>query len=81
MVQEQRVIVGPEVVRNTLDRDSLVEHAAQRGTINIPGMHTKTNYAPCELIHDHEHPVALQQDGFTPEQANAPEAVLCDLGT
>jgi hypothetical protein len=33
-------------------------------------------YTARELIHDYEHPMALQTNGFTPEQVNAPEAVL-----
>ena len=39
-------------------------------------MNTKANDAPGELVHDHEHPVALQQDGFTAEEVSTPEAVL-----
>jgi len=35
-----------------------------------------TNDAPGELVQDDEHPVALQENGFTPKQVNAPEAVL-----
>ena len=48
---------------------------AQGDTIDITGMDTEAYDAPSELIHDHEHPVALQVNGFTPEQVNAPEAV------
>jgi hypothetical protein len=72
-MQEQRVIVRTEVVRHALNRDSLVEHAAQRGTINITGMHTKTNYAPSELVHDHEHSVGVQQNGLAMKKIDAPE--------
>jgi hypothetical protein len=49
---------------------------ARGDTIDITGMHTETYDAPSELIHDHEHPVALQVNGFTPKQVNAPEAIL-----
>ena len=45
-------------------------------TIDISGVHTETYDAPSELINDHEHPVALQVNGFTAEQVNAPKAVL-----
>ena len=49
---------------------------ARGDTIDITGMHTETYDALSELIHDHEHPVALQVNGFTPKQVNAPEAIL-----
>ena len=61
---------------NTLLSESLVEHATQGDTIDIAGMDTQADDAPCELIHDHEHPVALQKNGFTPKQVNTPESVL-----
>ena len=57
-------------------RDRLVEHAAQCDAIDISCVYTKADDAPSELVHDHEHPVALQKNGFTPKQINAPEAVL-----
>ena len=40
-------------------------------------MYFKTDDAPSQLIHDNEHPVALEKYGFTPKQINAPETVLC----
>ncbi|MEN8108573.1 MAG: hypothetical protein ABFS22_11275 [Pseudomonadota bacterium] len=43
--------------------------------MNIADMYTEANDAPRELIHDHEHPVTLQKNGFTPKQVNAPKAV------
>jgi hypothetical protein len=39
-------------------------------------MNTETNDASSELVHDHEYPVAIQKNGFTLKQINAPEAVL-----
>jgi len=39
-------------------------------------MHRKTNDSPRELIHDNKDPVGLEHHGFTPEQINAPEAIL-----
>ncbi len=57
-------------------RDSLVEHATKGNTVDIASVDAKADDAPTELIHDNEHPVALQKNGFTPKQVNAPEAVL-----
>ena len=65
VISEQWVIVRTEVVRNTLGRNSLVEHEAQGDTINVAGMEAKADDTPRELIHDHKHPVALQKNGFT----------------
>jgi hypothetical protein len=39
-------------------------------------MDTKSDDAPSELVHDYEYPVAIQKNGFTPKQINAPEAVF-----
>jgi hypothetical protein len=39
-------------------------------------MYTKANDAPRELVHDHEHPVGVEQNGFATKKINAPEAVL-----
>lgn len=67
---------------NTLGRGSLVEHAAEGNTIDVASVDAKTDDAPRELVHDDEHPVALQENGFAPKQINAPEAVCpsCVLG-
>ena len=76
VMSEQWVIVRTEVVRNTLSRNSLVEHEAQGDTINVAGMEAKADDTPRELIHDHKHPVVLQKNGFTLKQVNAPKTVL-----
>ena len=40
-------------------------------------MYSKADDAPSELIHNHEHPMALEKDGLAPKQIHTPEAVLC----
>jgi hypothetical protein len=62
--------VGP------LGGDGCIEHATQGRTINTTSMKTETENSPSELIHDHQHPVALYVNGSTPKQADAPETVL-----
>ncbi len=59
-----------------LDQNGGVEHAAQGDTINVTGMYTEADNAPSELIHNDKHPVALQKNGFTPKQVDAPKAIL-----
>ena len=39
-------------------------------------MHAKANDAPCELVHDHEYPVGLEQNGLATKKINAPETVF-----
>jgi len=42
-------------------------------------MEAKADDTPRELIHDHKHPVALQKNGFTSKQVNAPKTVLTGI--
>jgi hypothetical protein len=39
-------------------------------------VYSKADDATRELVHDNKDPVALQENGFTPEKINAPETVL-----
>ena len=55
-----RIVVRTEIVWGTLGRDGHVEHAIQGNTIYIARMNAKTDDTPRELIHDHQHTVALQ---------------------
>ena len=64
------------ISRSTKGCDSGVEHATKGDTVNITSMDTKSDDAPSELVHDHEYPVAIQTNGFTPKQINAPQAVF-----
>jgi len=48
----------------------------QGRTVHITGVHTKADDAPRELIHDHEHPVGLEKNGFATKQINTPETVF-----
>jgi len=79
MIAKQRVIVRTEVVRNTLPGNGGVEQTAQGDTIDIAGVDAKANDTPRTLIHDKEHPVGFQQNGFAAKQIHAPEAVFCAL--
>ena len=63
MVGEQRIMVRAEVLWDTHSRDSAVEHSTQGNTVHITSMHAEANDAPCELIHDHKHPVQFNTAG------------------
>ena len=56
--------------------NGFVKHAAQCDAVDICSVDAKADDAPSKLVHDDEHPVALQQNRFTPKQVDAPKAVL-----
>ena len=68
-------MVGTEVFRYTAGGDGCVEHPTEIHTVHIAGMDTESDDTARKLIHDYKNPVALQQNGFTPKQVDAPEAV------
>jgi len=43
VIPEQRVIVGTELVRNTLAGNGCIELTTQGDTVHITGVHTKAN--------------------------------------
>src|ERR1039457_5104368 len=73
---EERIMISTEPRGQTLPGDGLVEHAAERGTVDCHGLHAKADDPPAKLIHDDQNPVPPQQDRFEPEQIQAPETVL-----
>jgi len=74
---DQIAAVGyPSEVVDLCVFDGLVEHTAKRYPIHSADMSTKTEDPAGELIHDDENPVRPQDDGFTPKQIDAPQAVL-----
>jgi len=73
---EQRIMIGTEPRGQTLLGDGLVEHAAERWTVDCSGLHAKADYPAGKLIHDDQDPVAPQQNRFSPEQVQAPQTVL-----
>src|ERR1039458_3729001 len=69
-------MVGTEPRGQTLPGDGLVEHAAERWTVNGNGLHTKADDPADKLVYDHQNPVTPQQDRFGSEQVQAPETVF-----
>jgi hypothetical protein len=66
-----RIVIGAEILGNTLIENGPIEHAAQSDTIDIAGMHTEADNAPRELIHYNEDAMRPQRDGFTAKEVNA----------
>jgi hypothetical protein len=59
---EQRIMIGTEPYGRTLPGDGLVEHAAERWTVDGNGLHPKADDAAGKLIHDDQNPVTPQQN-------------------
>ena len=55
--------------------DGGVQHATDVGAGDSAGMHAHPDQATRELVHDDEHPIALQHDRLAAEEVHAPEAV------
>src|SRR5262249_32930040 len=54
----------------------LLEHLAERHTINDSALDPESDDSPCVLVHDDQHPIGLQCDRFTTEQVEAPQTIL-----
>src|SRR5262245_60923957 len=72
---EAGIMIGAQVPRHALTPDGSVEHAADVGTRRGAAMHAEPDETARELVHDHEHPVAPEHDGFAAKEVHAPEAV------
>ena len=77
MKSEQRFMIAADVFWRVGTTDRTVEHPAERWSIDGPCEYAKANDSTCVLIHNDEHPMALENEGFTTEQIDAPQAVLC----
>jgi hypothetical protein len=56
--------------------DGGVEHPAEVGASDRTAVHADSDEATRELVHDHEHPVAPEHDGFASKEVHAPQAVF-----
>ncbi len=53
-------------------RIALLKIRQTDGPSTTPNMYPKTNNPARELIHHHQHPVALEVEGVAPKQIDAP---------
>src|ERR1700730_13166670 len=72
---EQRIMIGTEMSRCAPTMNGGVEHAAEVGGIDRTAVHADSDEATCELVHDHEHPVAPEHDGLASKEVHAPQTV------
>ena len=73
---EQRIMIGAEMSRCARTMNGGVEHAAGVGAIVRTTVHADSDEATGELVHDHEHPVAPENDGLASKEIHAPQAVF-----
>jgi len=74
--QEKRIVIRTEVLRSRLASNRLLEHPAQRHSIDDSGMHAKPNDLARVLVHHDQYPVRSQGRGLATEQIDAPQTVL-----
>src|SRR5450631_522701 len=76
MESEQWIVVGTQMLRERLAGYCLVEHATNRHAIDVRRLGADTDDPTREMIHHNHDPVALEHNGLTSEQIDAPQAVL-----
>ena len=76
MIREQGIMVRAQVPWRVRANYDGVEHLAQGLAIDYLRLHPESNESTCELIHHHEHPMALKRHGLTSEEIHAPQTIL-----
>ena len=66
---DQRIIIGAEMARCAQTMNGGVDHAAEVGALDRTAVHADPDEATRELVHDHEHPVALEHDGLASKES------------
>ena len=76
MIPIQRIVVGTQIFLNRRTSNRLLEHAAERFTIDDSGLNSKSNDPPRVLIHHQQYPMCPQSDRFASKQIETPESVF-----
>ncbi len=76
VIGEERVVIGAQILGDTLLRNGVVEHAAKRSAIDVAGLDAEADDPPGELIHNNQNPMGLEADRLAAKQINASEAVF-----
>src|SRR5678815_3109260 len=69
------IMIRAEMTRCAPTMDGGVEHAAHINAGDGSAVHADADEATRELVHDHEYPVAPEDDGLAAKEIDAPEAV------
>ena len=65
-------MIAADVSWRSSPTDRTVKHPTERRSVDGSYMYAKANNLARELIHDDEHPMALENEGFAAEQIDAP---------
>ena len=76
MEPEQGIIITADISRRSDSTDRMVEHSAQRWSIDGSSLNSEANDSARELIHDDEYPMAFENEGFATKQIDAPQAIF-----
>src|ERR1039457_6395850 len=73
---EGTVLISSQMLWERLSRFGVVEHATDRHAVEVRRLDAEANDAAREVIHHNHDPIALEHNGFTAEQIDAPQAFL-----
>lgn len=73
---KQGIVIRTKITGRAFAERSMIEHTAKGGTVDITGMNANVDDSPCELIHDNQDPVGLEENGLAPEQIDTPKAIF-----
>lgn len=76
MEAEQRIIVTAKISRRIGPTDRLAKHLTECWAIDSSCAYANADDSAGELIHDHENPVALENERLAAKQIDAPQAVF-----
>ncbi len=76
MTAKQRVLVRTDQNGRCMAGNGPIEHAAHRRIVDVCASNIESDDATGEHIDDHMDPMAAEQYRLTPEQVDAPAAVL-----
>src|SRR5712672_2344450 len=68
-------MVRTEALGKWLAGPGLIEHAADADAVDMRGFDTESDDTTRKHVHHDHHTEALQQDGFAPNEIDAPQAV------
>ena len=76
MEPEQWIMIATDVLWRAGPADRTVEHPTKRWPIHCARVYAETNNSTCALVHDDEHPMAFENEGFAAEKIDTPQAVF-----
>ncbi len=70
---KQRIVIAAQIEwQGILTDNDLIEHSADSWSVDISGVHSESDDASRELIHDDHDPVSLEEQGFAAEEIDRP---------